>query len=134
MYLRSQGSRAQKAGFSMWLRSGLESRFSLQKTRIAVKPNGMSVRSKVRHDEAALVAFPPDGSRATFLCARMIERLAQSVEEIVQGCSPHIEFEESVARLPQRIRASSRVAPEVYCIYFDLLQAVRRDDLDPSAR
>ena len=64
----------------------------------------------------------------------MIERLAQSVEEIVQGCSSHLKFEESIARLPQRIRASSRVAPELYCIYFDLLQAVRRDDLDASAR
>ena len=86
------------------------------------------------NDDAALVAFPPDGSRAAFLYARMIERLAQSVEEIVQGCSSHLEFEESIARLPQRIRASSRVAPELYCIYFDLLQAVRRDDLDASAR
>jgi len=64
----------------------------------------------------------------------MIERLAQSVEEIVQGCSSHLEFEESVARLSQRIRASSRVAPELFCIYFDLLQAVRRDDLDACAR
>jgi HEXXH motif-containing protein len=64
----------------------------------------------------------------------MIERLAESVEEIVQGCSPHVDFSESVARLSQRIRASSRVAPELYCIYFDLLQAVRRDDLDASAR
>jgi HEXXH motif-containing protein len=64
----------------------------------------------------------------------MTERLAQSVDDIVQGCAPHIEFEESVTQLPQRIRASSRVAPEVYCIYFDLLQAVRRDDLDISAR
>jgi hypothetical protein len=86
------------------------------------------------YDESALAAFPPDGRRAAFLYARMIERLAQSVEEIVQGSSSHIEFEERVARLPQRIRASSRVAPEVYCIYFDLLQAVRRDDLDTSAR
>ena len=86
------------------------------------------------YDDAALVAFPPDGSRAAFLYARMIERLAQSVEEIVQGCSSHLKFEESIARLSQRIRASSRVAPELYCIYFDLLQAVRRDDLDASAR
>jgi hypothetical protein len=94
----------------------------------------MSKVLELDYDDAALVAFRPDGSRAAFLCARVIEHLAQSVEEIVQGCSPHIEFEESVARLPQRIRASSRVAPEVYCIYFDLLQAVRRDDLDTSAR
>jgi HEXXH motif-containing protein len=64
----------------------------------------------------------------------MVERLAQSVEEIVQGCSSHIELEESIARLPQRIRAAARVAPELYCIYFDLLQAVRRDDLDACAR
>src|SRR5207247_2677409 len=28
----------------------------------------------------------------------------------------------------------SRVAPELYCVYFDLLQAARRDDLDASAR
>ena len=89
---------------------------------------------KLIDDDAALVAFPPDGSRAAFLHLRMIERLAQSVEEIVQGCSSHLVFEESVARLPQRIRASSRVAPELYCIYFDLLQAVRRDDLDACAR
>jgi hypothetical protein len=94
----------------------------------------MPVQSNVDYNEAALVAFSPDGLRATFLCARMTEQLAQSVEEIVKGCSPHIEFKERVARLPQRIRASSRVAPEVYCIYFDLLQAVRRDDLDTSAR
>ena len=93
---------------------------------------GMAV--KLIDDDAALVAFRPDGSRAAFLYARMIERLAQSVEEIIQGCSSHIEFDESIARLPQRIRASSRVAPELYCIYFDLLQAVRRDDLDACAR
>jgi len=93
----------------------------------------MSQVLELDYNDAALVAFPPDGSRATFLHARMIEHLAQSVEEIVQGCSPHIEFDESVARLPQRIRASC-VAPEVYCIYFDLLKAVRRDDLDISAR
>jgi hypothetical protein len=90
--------------------------------------------SNVSDDDAALVAFSPDGSRAAFLYARMVERLAQSVEEIAQGCSSHIELEESIARLPQRIRASARVAPELYCIYFDLLQAVRRDDLDACAR
>ena len=45
---------------------------------------------RVGYDDAALVAFPPDGSRAAFLYARMIERLAQSVEEIVQGCSSHL--------------------------------------------
>src|SRR6476620_7002481 len=86
------------------------------------------------YDDAALVAFPPDGSRAEFLYARMIERLAQSVEEIIQGCSSHLEFEESVARLSERLRASSRVAPELYCIYYDLLKAVRRDDLEACAR
>jgi HEXXH motif-containing protein len=63
----------------------------------------------------------------------MIERLAQSVQEIVRGCSAHLEFEDGIARLSQRIQASSRVAPELYCIYFDLLQAVRRDDLDACA-
>jgi HEXXH motif-containing protein len=92
------------------------------------------VAHNVSQDDAALFAFTPDGSKAAFLYARMIERLAKSVEEISQGCSPHIEFEESIARLPRRIRASSRVAPEIYCIYFDLLQAARRDDLDASAR
>src|SRR6476661_178429 len=86
------------------------------------------------HDEAALVAFPPDGSRAKFLYARMIERLAQSVEEIVRGCSGHLNFKDIVSRLPERLRTSSRVAAEVYCIYFDLLQAVRRDDLDNCSR
>jgi hypothetical protein len=63
----------------------------------------------------------------------MIERVAQSVQEIVQACSAHLQFEEGIARLSQRIQASSRVAPELYCIYFDLLQAVRRDDLDACA-
>ena len=81
------------------------------------------------YDDAALVAFPPDGLRAAFLNARMIERLAESVGKIVEGCSSHLKFEESVARLPQRIRMSLFVAPELYCIYFDLLKAVRLDDL-----
>ena len=31
---------------------------------------------KLKYDELALVAFPPDGSRAAFLNFRMIERLA----------------------------------------------------------
>jgi hypothetical protein len=75
----------------------------LKKQRVAVKPN-MLVRFNANHDDAALIAFPPDGSRATFLCARIIERLAQSVEEIFHGCAPHMEFEETVAQLPQRIR------------------------------
>ena len=88
----------------------------------------------MHYDDAALAAFPPDGSRGAFLHARMIERLAQSVQEIVQGCSSHLKFEERIARLSRRICASTRVAPELYCIYFDLLQAVRRDDLDASAR
>ena len=86
------------------------------------------------YDDAALVAFPPDGPRAAFLHARMIERLAQSVQEIIRGCSAHLQFEEGIARLSQRIQASSRVAPELYCIYFDLLHAVRLDDLNVSAR
>jgi hypothetical protein len=86
------------------------------------------------YDDAALIAFPPDGPRAAFLHARMIERLAQSVQEIVRGCSAHLQFDEGIARLSQRIRASSRVAPELYCIYFDLLKAVRCDDLDACAR
>src|SRR4029077_5417840 len=77
---------------------------------------------------------PPDGSRAEFLYARMIERLAQSVEEIIQGCSSHFEFDESVSRLPQRLRAFSRAAPGLFFIYFDLLKAVRRDDLEACAR
>jgi hypothetical protein len=90
----------------------------------------MSEVLELDYDDAALVAFPPDGPRATFLHARMIERLAQSVRKIVRGCSSHLQFEEGIARLSQRIQASSRVIPELYCIYFDLLQAVRRDDLD----
>ncbi len=94
----------------------------------------MSEALELDCDDAALVAFPPDGPRATFLHARMIERLAQGVQEIVRGCSAHLQFEEGIARLSQRIQASSRVAPELYCIYFDLLQAVRRDDLDACAR
>jgi hypothetical protein len=94
----------------------------------------MSELLELDYDDAVLFAFPPDGSRATFLHARMIERLAQSVQEIVCGCSSHLQFEDGIARLSQRIRASSRVAPELYCIYFDLLQAVRRDDLDACAR
>jgi hypothetical protein len=94
----------------------------------------MSEVVELGYDDAALVAFPPDGPRATFLYARMIERLAQSVQEIVRGCSAHLHFAEGIARLSERIRASSRVAPELYCIYFDLLQAVRQDDLDACAR
>jgi HEXXH motif-containing protein len=62
----------------------------------------------------------------------MVDRLAESVEEIVRACSSYIRFEESVARLPERLRASSRVAPETYCIYFDLLRAVRSDDVNES--
>ena len=88
----------------------------------------------MEYDETALIAFPPDGLRAAFLYARMIDNLAQSVEEIVSGCSSHVGLEEGILRLPKRIRSSSRVAPEVYCIYFDLLKAVRRDDLDESVR
>ena len=94
----------------------------------------MSTLSQTGCDDAALFSFPPDGSRATFLYARMIERLAQSVDEIINGCSSHFEFEESIVRLPQRFHALTRVAPEVYCIYFDLLRAVRRDDLDACSR
>ena len=86
------------------------------------------------YEDAALVAFPPDGSRAAFLYARMVERLADSVGEIIRGCTSHLEFKNTVLRLPQRLRASSRAAPDVYCIYFDLLQAVRRDDLDACTR
>src|SRR4029079_11601232 len=86
------------------------------------------------YDDDALVAFPPDGTRATFLYARMIERLAQSVEEIIRGCGSHLKFKDSVLRLPQRLSDSSRVPAELYCIYFDLLQAVRRDDLDACER
>jgi hypothetical protein len=93
----------------------------------------MSEILELDYDDAALVVFPPDGPRAAFLHARMIERLALSVQEIVQACSAHLEFEEGIAGLSQRIQASSRVAPELYCIYFDLLQAVRRDDLDACA-
>src|SRR6476646_2934305 len=88
----------------------------------------------MNYDISALVAFPPDGARAAFLNARMIGRLGQSVEEIVKGCAPHVQFDEGIVRLPQRILASARLAPELYCIYFDLLQAVRRDDVDTSAR
>src|SRR6266702_1946533 len=94
----------------------------------------MSEVVELDYDETALAAFPPDGARAAFLHARMIERLAQSVQEIVQACSVHLQFDEGIARLSQRIQASSRVAPELYCIYFDLLHAVRQDDLDGSAR
>jgi HEXXH motif-containing protein len=64
----------------------------------------------------------------------MIERLAQSVEEIIRGCGSHLKFKGSVLRLPQRLSDSSRVPAELYCIYFDLLQAVRRDDLDACER
>src|SRR4051794_40292343 len=39
-------------------------------------------------DDDALVAFAPAGLRAAFLYARMIEHLAQSVEEIVQAAPP----------------------------------------------
>ena len=86
------------------------------------------------YDDDVLVAFPPDGPRGTFLNARMIERLAQSVQEIVRGCSSQLDFEEDIAQLSQRIRGRSRLAPELYCIYFDLLQAVRRDDLGACTR
>jgi hypothetical protein len=94
----------------------------------------MSEVLELDYDDAALVAFPPNGPRATFLHARIIERLAQSVQEIVRGCSAHLQLEKGIARLSQRIQMSSRVAPDLYCIYFDLLQAVRRDDLAACAR
>ena len=81
-----------------------------------------------------LIAFSPDGLRAAFLYARMVERLADSVDEIVRACSAHVDFEEKIVQLSGRVRASSRLAPEIYCIYFDLLQAVRRDNLDDSLR
>ena len=42
----------------------------------------------MEYDETALVSFPPDGLRAAFLYARMIDNLAQSVEEIVSGARP----------------------------------------------
>ena len=89
----------------------------------------VTLSPKAVYDDGALAAFPPDGTRATFLYARMIERLAQSVEEIIRGCALHLKFKDSVLRLPQRLSDLSRVPAEAYCIYFDLLQAVRRDDL-----
>ncbi len=64
----------------------------------------------------------------------MVGRLADSVEEAIRGCSAHVDFEESIEQLSGRIRASSRLSPEIYCIYFDLLQAISRDDLDESLR
>jgi hypothetical protein len=87
--------------------------------------------SSADYDESALASFPPDGARAAFLNRRMIDNLARSVGEIVSGCSD-AQLENSIFRLPERIRTSPRVAPEAYCIYFDLLQAVRNDDLDKS--
>ena len=64
----------------------------------------------------------------------MVGRLADSVEEVIRGCSAYVDFEESIEQLSGRIRASSRLSPEIYCIYFDLLQAISRDDLDESLR
>ena len=60
----------------------------------------------------------------------MITRLAESVAEIVRACSTQVRFEGGVASLPKRLGASARVAPEIFCIYFDLLDAVRRDSVD----
>ena len=60
----------------------------------------------MEYDETALVAFLPDGLRAAFLDALMIDNLAQSVEEIVSGCSSHVGLEEGILRLPKRIRSS----------------------------
>ena len=65
----------------------------------------------------------------------MIERLAQSVEEIVQGCSSHLEFRRKRCAAPHSAFARHLASPpSCICIYFDLLQAVRRDDLDACAR
>jgi hypothetical protein len=90
--------------------------------------------SLMTREQTGLVSFPPDGQRAAFLCARMIDSLAQSIDEIVAGCSSHVDLEKSSLCLSERIRSSSRVAPELYCIYFDLLQAVRRDDPEDCAQ
>jgi hypothetical protein len=78
------------------------------------------------------VDFAPDGLRAARLYTRIVDRLAGSLEEIIRGCDAVVRIGASTAQLPKRIRASRRLAPEMYCIYFDLLQAVDCDDVDKS--
>ena len=47
---------------------------------------------------------------------------------------PSFSSKKALCDFPSVFAMSTRVASVLYCIYFDLLQSVRRDDLDASAR
>ena len=78
-----------------------------------------------------LLAFPPDPGRGFALYAKVKDRLADSLRQLVEASRPVAEIDEpGFAAFLDRLARARHISPRFFAIYFDILDAIARDDID----
>ena len=78
-----------------------------------------------------LYSFAPDPRRANFLYDQIKRRLVDSFRQIAAASQSVVEVDDGrLARCLDAVTRANHVSPALFGLYFDLLRAVDRDDLD----
>lgn len=78
--------------------------------------------------------FPPDPANACVLSRRLIHRLADSLDELIEACRAAVPLDTAaITRQAEAIRDASTVPPSVWLCYASALEAVRHDDPEALA-
>lgn len=78
-----------------------------------------------------LVAFPPDPERGSVLYANVKRRLAETFRQLAEASRPVVEIDESrFAAFLDQFERERHVSPRYFAMYFDILDAIARDDID----
>jgi hypothetical protein len=78
-----------------------------------------------------LMAFPPDPERGSVLYANVKDRLGDTFRQLAEASRPVVEIDEPrFAAFLDQLGRSRHVSPRFFTIYFDILEAIARDDVD----
>lgn len=78
-----------------------------------------------------LLAFPPNSARASFLYGEVKSRLADTFCQLFEASRSVAQIDESrFAAFLDQLRQARHISPRFFAIYFDILDAVARDNID----
>lgn len=78
-----------------------------------------------------LMAFAPDPERGSVLYANVKDRLADTFRQLAEASRSVVEIDQSrFAEFLDHLERSRHVSPRFFAVYFDILDAIARDDID----
>jgi hypothetical protein len=90
----------------------------------------METSEASRITQKRLVAFPPDAERGSVLYANVKERLADTFRQLFEASRAVAEIDEPrFANFLEQLGCSRHISPRFFGIYFDILDAIARDDI-----